>query len=372
MRKISFLLIAFTIIFSSCGNIKKIKPSNKIVKIAVLAPMSGKYKRIGVQGLIGLNYTKKLYKYLKNGDEIKFEVVDTKSKPNYTKKLFIKLAKKDDIAAIISLMPSDNMLQIYSIFQRYKLPVIATVATNNDIVRDGGYVAQVCMNNHTQALIAAHYIKDEKLIEHVNIFYDGSSKYSISLKKEFKQLFIGLNGKIDHIFDINKKDNLAKIKDMKMDKDTMIFNSASAILLDKILKTKSWNTKILSTDGLLSNALENCKKDVALFDGIYVIEHFSYNIYKNKDFLSLNNFLDKKGVANSTYAFLAYDSYRLLAHALNSCKDYSKECIKKQLQNSDTIQGIEGKFTIENSKSKRGIFINNIENSLLKKVLIID
>ena len=200
---------------------------------------------------------------------------------------------------------------------------------------------------------------------------------SISLAKEFKQSFLKLDGKIDFFTDISQPKNLEKFYDFENKKTKIIFNSTNAILLSRVLKIfdrKSLHVKIISTDGLLSNALANCKKNISLFEGIYVIDHFAHNIYKNKEFKILENSLTKQGYKDSAYAFLAYDSYNLLRKALELCKTtgYSKKCISKALKNSGSVQGISEKFSIVDHKVKRGVYIDRIKDSLLKKVLIVN
>ncbi len=373
MKNIIYLLLVFALLFSGCKDKQEIIPSGKTVKIGVLAPLSGKYKRFGHQSLLGLNAALKMNKYLSNGDEIVLEVIDTKSEINTLKHDIIKL-KVSEVIATFSFMNTTNILSLKNEFRNNRLPAIATLATDDHIATNNDYIAQVCMDNHIQVLSAAHFVRDEKLIQNVGIVYDKSSIYSTSIANEFKKYFISLGGKIDFFIDFSSKDGIKKFKNLNNIKTELLFNATNAIISTKLLKrVKKQHLKfeVLGTDGLLSSALEVSKKDLKLFEGIYVIDHYSHNTQTNDNRDIFESILDKDGYKESSYAFLAYDGYQLLVSALESCPEYKATCINNNMKNSKVIQGIASNFVIIDSKSKREIYINKIKNSKLEKEVII-
>jgi branched-chain amino acid transport system substrate-binding protein len=271
-------------------------------------------------------------------------------------------------------MPSSNMVQLRDDFKKLKIPTIATIATNNSVIKENGYVAQVCMSNHTQSLVAAHYIRDEKLKQHVGVLFDANNTYSEELAKGFKEVFKTIEGKVDFFINLNDTNSTIQLQELPLENIEMLYCTANAVLTAnaiKVIKKKNPNIQILGGDGLLSDAIENTKKDLYLFDGVYVIDHYAHDIYKNNRRKQFEKLLKEEQFKESTYAFLAYDGYLLLVEALNTCKNYDTVCINAMLQNSNTIQGIAGNFSMVNAKSKREIYVNKIENSALKKEVVV-
>lgn len=372
MRTIS-LIIMIALFFTACKQEREILPSGKILKIGVMAPLGGKYKRLGNQGLIGLKAANKMNRYLKNGDEIVFEIVDTKSELKNSKKVLSELAKKD-IKAIISFMGSSETLSMKQDFKDYKIPTVLTLATDNNLVSKGGYISQVCIDNDTQVLIASHYIRDEKLIQKVGVIYNKDSYYSSILAKQFKNYFISIGGSVEFFLDLNKQNALNRFENMKKKDIKMLYNTSNGVLSAKILdimNRKNFDFDMLGADGLYSDVLELGHNKLKLFDGVYVVEHYAHNANRDSNYERLGKILDKDGFNESSNAFLAYDSYQLLMHALEKCSDYSLECIDATFENSGIIKGVAGNFSMVDSKVKREVYINKIENSLLKKEVVI-
>jgi len=373
MKYIIFLNILAIFLFNGCGDTKKIIPSNKTVKIGVLAPLSGKHTILGSQSVLGLKAAQEINKYLINGDKIAFEIVDTKSDAKKSKQAFLQLIKSD-VKVIISFMNSDNMLELKDMFQRYKIPVIATLATHNYITSKGGYVSQVCFDNNTQVLVASHYIRDERLIKNTGIIYESNSDYSFSLATEFKRHFETLGGRVKFFLDVSNLEGIEKFKNTNFNDTEILFNVTNATISTKILtilKKQKQKLKVLGTDGLLSSALELSKANLSLFEGVYAVEHYAHNLKKNQNQKKLEKILKKNHVHKSSNSFLAYDGYKLLIYALQNCNNYEKECINKSLQNTRVIDGILNHFSMIDSKVKREIFVDKISNSQLKKEVVI-
>jgi ABC-type branched-subunit amino acid transport system substrate-binding protein len=310
--------------------------------------------------------------YLKNGDEIVFEVLDTKS--NYINAAkALKSFKKKGVKSIVSFEGSTDMINLKDDLSTLDIPLIVTLATNNEITSLSNNISQVCISNDTQSLVAAHYIKDEKLIHNVGIIYDKSNKYSVELSSEFRRYYKKIGGIVRFYFDISKDKDLSKFKKLNKEEVEMIFDVSDALYTSKVLKLlkkENSDIELLSADGLLSNVLENYKDDVKLFNGIYVIEHYAYNTKMNKNRKKLEKSLKKYNLQESSYAFLAYDAYQLLYYALNNCVDYDFACINAVMQDSGIVKGISGNFSIIDAKAKREVYVDKIVDSKLIKEIV--
>ena len=372
MKKIYIFFLIISFMFVSCGKKESSKPSGRVVKVIVLASLDDKYERLGYQSLLGLKAAKKMKRYLSNGDEIVFDVIDANSKN--IKNILKKSVLKDKPLAIISFMSSDRILSMQEWLKKYNLPIIVTLATNNEIVNKDALFVQVCIDNHKQSLVAAHYIRDEKFMKHVGVVYDETSIYSTSLANEFRELFKSLGGEIDFFINVSNKIGLEKFKHAKKANTEIIFNSTDSVLttkMIKILKKENLHAEILGADGLYSSMLENSPKDAHLYDGIYVIDHFAHDIYQNKKREEFEELLETEGLRESSYALLAYDGYQLLVYAFQTCPNYNKECINAVLKDSETIQGISGNFSMIEAKARREVYVNKIKNTKLEREVVI-
>lgn len=375
MIKRVLLSLLLVILMTSCDyKQENITPSGKVVKIGVLAPLSGQHERFGNQSLLGLKSANKMQPYLSNGDKIIFEIVDAKRENNTSLKALSKLAKNDDIVAMFSFMGSNEMLSLAPHFQELDLPVVATIATHTNIAQGKGNIAQVCMSNHMQTMVSSHYVRDEKLINHIGIVYNKNSTYSESLADEFKKHFKSIGGNVDFFIDISNDAGFKQFISKKEMATRMLFNVTNAPQSVKILKALNelnWDIEMLGTDGLLSDALDQPESEIELFNGVYVVEHYAHSNGNSKKHKSFKKHLKKRNLQESSYAFLAYDGYQLLINALENCKNYETTCINTMLQNSGTIEGISGNFSMKNAKVKRAIYIDKIEDAKLKKEVII-
>jgi ABC-type branched-subunit amino acid transport system substrate-binding protein len=370
-----FFYITVGLLFVGCDYFEDVKivPSGKVVKVGVLAPLSGQHKRYGTQSLLGLKSAHKMHQYLTNGDKIIFEIVDAKSDNNSSLEALCKLKDKN-VSSIISFLGSNHMLALSPYFDMKKIPVIATIATHSDISKDTQYVSQVCMSNHMQTLVASHYLRDEKLIENIGIVYNKQSTYSQALADEFQIYFKDIGGQIDFYIDVSSEEGIEKFHSQKNETTQMLFNVTDAeqsVTLINALHALHWEIEILGTDGLLSDALEHSSEDVELFDDLYVVEHYAHNKTVTKKQKQFKNYLNNKNLQESSYAYLAYDGYQLLMNALENCQNYERQCINAMLHDSGIIEGISGNFSMKNAKANRAIYIDRIKNAKLIKEVII-
>jgi ABC-type branched-subunit amino acid transport system substrate-binding protein len=349
---------------------KKISPSGDEVLISVVAPLSGEYKRFGIQSLEGLKATKKIFPYLKNGDKIVFDIIDTKSTPDGLIDA-LNLALRKSPKLIISFEVSNNMLKAKDKISNIKIPIIVTLATANEITKLSNNIYQVCMDNKTQTLVAAHYIIDEKFIDNVAVLYNKKSDYSKALAHEFKDYFINLGGNITYFKDLPTNDK--KFLSANMNNVKFIYLVADArdsIEFIKQVKKDANGINILGSDGLLNYALYENPDIAYLLDGVFVVEHYAKNEKRNKKLSKLKKYLGDFKFKDSSYTLLAYDGYKLMFDSLNICIDSNDECIKVIMQNSDVIEGIYENFSMINAKAKREVYVDKIKDAKLYKEII--
>jgi branched-chain amino acid transport system substrate-binding protein len=366
-------LTILMILFSACSEYKKEKNiSNKSIHVAVLAPLSGKNKKYGIQSLKGLEIANEMQKFSENGDNIVLKIIDTKSDINITRNAINTLDK--DTVALFSFMGSNEMLQLKDDVDAKEIPTIVTIATHSDVSSKDNYISQVCMDNHEQTLVASHYLRDEKLIKNIGILYNNDSTYSKSLANDFRKYFEKIRGDVDFFIDISHNEWLNELESKNNPHTQMIFSVIGvedSMMSLELLDSLNWDIEILSSDGLLSNALIKDPDKIDMLDGIYVVDHYASDVHKSFKQREFKRDLQESGFEHSSYAYLAYDGYALLMNALKYCQSDDKKCIHAMINNSGIVEGIAGNFSIKDAKAHRAIYIDKIDNSELKKEIVV-
>ena len=362
-------------IFFGCSNSDKVKyKSGKNVNIGILAEYSYNHTDIADQSIAGALAINKLRPYLSNGDKINFVIVNTNGTPKEVQK-GLKLFEKKGVVAAFCFFGSTQIYEVSKVLAKNRIPLIATLATNDDIPFIIKNITQVCFNNHRQALITAHYIKDELLYDNVAVFYHKNSQYSTALANKFKTYFLSLGGKTTLYADSNTPEDMQKIKYLKSLNTQMIYSATDAksvMMIQKNLQKNHIKLPIITSDGFISSIF-GIQKTVPIkkFNGIYTTEHYAHNIKKSYLLKAFDKKLQSKGYQESSYAYLAYDGYSLLKSVLDKCKGYEKECINQHLRNSSLIKGVVSKFNTVNGETEREVYIDKVKNGkLLKKVVV--
>ena len=372
--KLPLLLLLFIVFFSSCQQ-EKPYISGKSITIGILVPISAKNSAYAQQSLSGIKAAQTMKPYLPNGDAIRF-LVQNSAPDNEAVQKAIDTFKKNNVKTVLSFMGSENIVDASALFKKNDIPIIVTLATNNNITQLAPNITQVCFDNHMQAIVAAHFIKDEKLLNNVGILYNMSNNYSHSLAKEFKHTFEKLGGKILFYKNFKPTDPIEDLDFIKKKKIDILYNVTNAVTTIKVLKKlekEHIDIPILSTDGLLSSAYSFKPSDLEYFNNMYITEHYAYDVKKSKERKEFEKLLKKETYKESSYAFLAYDAYALLYKALTECIDYTynKQCINSHLQNSKIVKGISGNFTIINAKAHREMYIDKIKDAHLYQETIV-
>ena len=367
---IFFLAVFF---LTGCQKEKKIIPSGTEIKIGILAPVTGTDQRYAQQSLKGIEIIRKLKPYLHNGDKIVFVIADTHSTVKGMQEALNKL-QAEKVKVILSFCGSDQMLHVKESFLKTDIPLITTLATNDEIIHLSPYTTQVCMNNKTQAIVASHFIKDEKLMDNVIVLYLGDNLYSNELAKEFITNFKQLDGNLEGVFDLSKSENMQKFEKFDKKNIDMIFcvtNIKQSFKVMQIIDKQHLKTQVVFSDGLISSILAKDASKIASFEGVYAIEHFTHNLKLSSDKKIFLKNLEEEHLQQSSYALLAYDGYVLLYDVLNECSDgYQKKCLQAYLANMPLVKGLVGNFSIVDSQAKREVYVNKIINSQLIQEIV--
>ncbi|MFV2057422.1 MAG: ABC transporter substrate-binding protein [Thiohalomonadales bacterium] len=377
MRYFLHINIIVAVLLSGLGCEEKLvlTTSGVKLKVGVIVPITGSYAIIGQQGIEGLKAANQLQPILDNGDQIEFIIEDDQSDPEKSVAAMEKLANTDQVSAVILLSGSESALAVAKVANRYKTPIITSIATNPKITRDSHFLNQLAFDDDTQAVVAALFVRDELYIDRVAVFSDKENEYSNYLAKKFASKFKSVGGSVTDFISltndapVNYREIIRKIraKDPVLLYIPIKINSILAIA--KTSKDQGWSPQMLATEGMLSLAIEEIKDDLALIDGMYATDMYSSDMDLSKYGEKIFSVIDSS--KRTTYSLAAVEGYGYLFNAINNCESpRSRACINSAIRSSSNYTGITGIISIDaDGEAERTLFINKIEGEQLKLVV---
>lgn len=188
MKKLLLMVISLTIFILSCGGNKTASNANSdIIKIGVIAPLTGDVAQYGVAVKEGVQ--------LKvdeinanggiNGKKIELVIADSKGDVQESVNIFKKMVSQDKVNLVIGEVISSTSLAISELAQSAKVPIITATGTNLDITKGKDFVFRTTFTDPFQGVATAKYAK-EKGIKTVAVLTNTSSDYSVGLSEAFK------------------------------------------------------------------------------------------------------------------------------------------------------------------------------------------
>lgn len=367
MKKLKYnniLIGTALLVVCACEQESRVAPSGNVIKIGVIAPFSGTDLDKGGEGLKGVETVMRLWPLLANGDSIQIVKKDDGNEPAKAVKALQELAEVDQVAAIVTFSSSGPVLAMAGVANRYKTPILATLATHPDITRRSEYVSQVCFDDIFQGQVAAAYVRDELLLDTVAVFSNPDSIYSSNLAAEFKQKFISLRGRISDAVSLSAetKDYTAVLRPVAAKGPELLYLPLKAEDVIGIIEAAAklnWTPMMMAGDGILATVMARHREQADLLDGLLTTDFYHYT---NK----LTPFGEKvrhayDGRATS-FAILGAEGFAMLRDAMNRCSESaSRECINDKIRTTSNFTGVMGPITIgSDGKAHRPLVINTI------------
>lgn len=376
MTNYLWYLIIFTLCFftAGCKEERYTTPerSGKIVKIGVIASTSGDDKRWAENGILGIKTALQLKPLLNNGDKPELIIEDDKNDPAQGILALKKLIEVDNVAAVLCFSDSTSALAIAKAADEYKTPVLALTATHPAITRNNKYTSQLLFDDNRQGIVAALYMMDEMLIEHVAVFKNPNNPHSNILANTFTQKFTE-NGGVVRNFNISSdQDDYIEILELIQEEGVnalyLPLEAKKILKINSAIETVEWDLTIMLSDTFLSKVLLQHKDSIHLINGMLVPGPYSTSFPSTKYGIKIKKIFETSFDAIATTGTgLACEGTSLLLAAIDRCENSSdRECINNSLRSTKDFIGIDGKIQIhEDGKAERPIFINLIENGKL-------
>lgn len=188
MKKLLLMILTLTIFVLSCGGNKATGGANSdVIKIGVIAPLTGDVAQYGVAVKEGVQLKVDEINAAGgiNGKKIELVIADSKGDVQESVNIFKKMVSQDKVNLVIGEVISSTSLAVAELAQSAKVPVITATGTNLDITKGKDFVFRTTFTDPFQGVATAKYTK-EKGITSVAVLTNTSSDYSVGLAEAFK------------------------------------------------------------------------------------------------------------------------------------------------------------------------------------------
>jgi len=343
MKKILSLAVASAL---TCG-----VAMAKEIKVGAVMPMSGPLAAYGQVTNLGVELAHKLQPTLKNGDTIKLVLVDNKGDKVETATATTRLISSDKVTAILGALTSTNTAQTIAIADKKKIPVIASVATNDKLTAKRTYANRVCFTDSFQGEVVANYALSQGLKSAV-VVVDQAQVYSLGLAKAFQKAFKKSGGKIVKKIKVTSGDKdfkavVSQIKKLNPDFLFMPLYHPEASMIAKQSKQLGLKKPMFSGDGVANATFIELGGDSV--EGYMFTDFFDYSNPPSKTSEQFVNFHEKETGNREMNSFTALgaDTYNVLIDAMNRCEDPTDSvCVNNEIKKTTNFDGVSGTITI--------------------------
>ncbi len=340
----------------------------KEIKIGAVMPMSGPLAAYGQVTNLGVELAHKLQPTLKNGDTIKLVLVDNKGDKVETATATTRLISSDKVTAILGALTSTNTAQTIAIADKKKIPVIASVATNDKLTAKRTFANRVCFTDSFQGEVVANYATQQGYKTAV-VVVDQAQVYSLGLAKAFQNAFKKNGGKIVKKIKVTSGDKdfkavVSQIKKLNPDFMFLPLYHPEASMIARQSKQLGLVKPMFSGDGVANQTFIDLGGESV--EGYMFTDFFDYAnppSKKSADFVAFHEKETGNKEMNS-FTALGADTYNVLIDAMNRCEDPSDSiCVNKEIKKTVNFDGVSGAITINNEgNATRSAVIKEIKN----------
>lgn len=347
------VLLIFTFVLSACGGTGTNAPAGDTIKIGWIGSLTGDQ---AVWGTCESNTVKVLVEEVNAnggilGKQVEGIYYDTKGDAAEAVNAVKRLITQDKVVAIIGPNASGQAISISAVLEQYKVPDIATVATNPKVTvgEDGKvkpYNFRVCFIDPYQGAVAAGYAYDRLGLKNAAILYDVASDYSQGFTEFFEKTFTEKGGKIvaKEGFkegDVDFRPQLSKIKEANPDVILMPYYYKEVALSANQARELGIDATLIGGDGWPSEQLMEMAADA--IEGSYIVNHLDFNDPEVKPLQDA--YKAKYNLPMELNGYMAHDAFKLLEAAIKDANSSDPVKITESLTKV-TVEGVTGTIKI--------------------------
>lgn len=340
----------------------------KEIKVGAVMPMSGPLAAYGQVTNLGLELANKLQPKLANGDTIKIVLLDNKGDKVETANATTRLISSDNVVAILGALTSTNTAQTIALADKKKVPVIASVATNDKLTAKRTFANRVCFTDSFQGEVVANFAIEQGYKTAV-VVIDQAQVYSLGLSKAFQKAFKSKGGKIVKKIKVTSGDKdfkavVSQIKKINPDFMFMPLYHPEASMIARQSKQLGLDKPMFSGDGVANQTFIDLGGESV--NGYMFTDFFDYSNPPSKTSADFVAFHEKEtgNAEMNSFTALGADTYNVLVAAMNRCEDPTNSvCINNEIKKTVDFDGVSGKISINSEgNATRSAVIKEIKD----------
>ena len=356
MKKLLLLISTLALFLAACGQ-KSAEES--VVKIGVIAPLTGDLAQYGVAAKDGLQLKVDEINAAGgiNGKKIELIIEDNRGDINESVSIFKKLKGKDNVHLIVGPVISSTSNAVAPLAEQGKVVMITPTGTNIDITKGRSYVFRTTFTDPYQGTAAAKYAAKNGM-KKVAILTNTSSDYSVGLAASFKDEATK-NG-IEFVEEKYTKDD----KDFKSILTNIKNKAPEAIFIPDYYNTIGLIATQAKEIGISAKYLggdgwDGVQKDFAdVAEGAVFASQFASDDTSSLVQNFISAYKAKTNAEPNVFAALGYDTGAIVEAAIKAAPDLKTESLQAAMK-AVTLDLVTGKlsFDADNNPTKAVTFV---------------
>jgi branched-chain amino acid transport system substrate-binding protein len=363
MRRLLAIILVCALIAGVGVGCKKaeVKPTEQVVNLGGIEPMTGGSATFGVHATQGVNMAIEEFNAAGGAmiDGVKTTVKlineDDTASPEVGASAAQKLINQDKVIGIVGPVMSKVVLAVAPICQAAGVPEITPTGTNEKNTLVGDYIFRACFIDSFQGTVMANYVWNTLKAKTAAVLYDNGNDYNKGLAEYFKAGFEKNGGKVvafeaftDEDKTVDYKAQLTKIKAAKPEFLYLPNYYASSALQLKQAREMGLNCPAGGGDGWDSPDL--VKIGGAAVEGGVFSNHFSKDDPSPKVQAFVAAATAKNGEAPDAYVALSYDAAGLFLDAFKTAGSIKGSDIRDAMKNT-SFSGISGTYKFDENRN---------------------
>lgn len=354
-------------------------PTEKSIKIGVIAPMTGDVKTFGESIKNGFD----LAISQANSEAGDYKIVpvygDDRNDPTEGVNIATKMINQDKVQAIVGSVSSKVSIPISEVANANKVVMITGTSTNTKVTVDEKgavkpFVFRACFIDPFQGQVAAKFVWDNLKLKTAAIMYDKANDYTVGLASEFQKNFEKLGGKVvaNEAYSTADTDFNAVLTNIAGKKPDMMYlpdyyNKVS--LIAKQARAKGITGPFMGGDGWDSEDL-----DWATLDGGYYTNHYSSDDSRPEVQKFVTDYKAKYGKTPDALAVLAYDATVILLEGIKQANSNDTAKIQAAIKALKGFSTVSGKVTFDdrNNPVKAAVVLQVQKDKKLKYIATVN
>lgn len=365
--RIAIVLVLLLCVFA-CHREAAIEPNGQSVTVGLIVSGTRPQYPADDEVAMAVRWFFSVYPFLADGTSVDVAVHYDGDSIDGLTSAYTALSKQQNLVVLISFSRSDLLLQASKEGDALAVPIIAAIASNPDVATSSDMISLLSFDDRFQGAIAALFVRDELLIERAAVFSDPSSRYSSYLAQEFASKFQSVGGILSAQVKLESSERLDAdlLRTLRAQDTEMLYvtvEADSALEIARQLDAMDWHPRVMVSDGVLANWVENSSDSLHLVQGVLAADLFSPGMRLPSRGKTLRRQFKLADGEFTTSSIMAIDAANLLWQAMSHCASPGRSgCVQKRIRDFDEFDGVLGRmgFT-EQGHARRPLIINRID-----------